>query len=157
MAITTTDVQGTKVYIAASGTDVSDATKIATAITSAKQIGCIQDLGAVETTREVKEYSCISSNDLTKSLGSIKAGSINIDTLFNALDTAGQKDLRDAYAANESRVFILELTDGGTTPTYITFDGKVSGISTPFAKDEAVQMNFTVEISSNPVFTDATA
>ena len=156
MAINLTDVQLTKVYISAEGTDVSDASKIAAAIAAAKQVGCIQNMGNVETSREVKEYACISSNDIAKSFGSVKASDFSLSLLFDATDVAGQKDLRDAYEANERRVFIVELTDNGTTsPTYITFDGGVSGISTTFEKDSAVVMDLTIGLSSNPVFTDA--
>ena len=129
MGITTVDSQGTKVYLAPEGTDVADAAKIATAITGGKQIGCIQSLGEVSTSREVTEYACLSSNEIAKSLGSVKAGSLDISLLFDAADAAGQKDLRDMYEANERRVFIIALSDSGTTsPTYITFDGAVSGL-----------------------------
>ena len=153
MSIVTTDAQGTKVYLAAEGTDVADATKIATAILAGKQVGCIQSLGSIDTTREVTEYACLSSNEIAKSLGSVKAGSLELSLLFNSGDAEGQKELRDMYTANERRVFIVELSDAGTTnPTYITFDGAVSGIATPIEKNSAVLQNYTVEITSNPVF-----
>jgi len=149
-----TEVQGTLVYIALAGTDVSDAAKIATAIAGAKQIGCLQSIGSVGTTREVKEYSCISSNDITKSLGSAKAGSIDISTLFNAEDAEGQLELRTMYADNSRREFIIQLADDGTAnPSYITFEGAVSALDMPLEKDSAVLQNFTVEMTSLPVVT----
>jgi len=154
MAINIVDTQGTKVYIVPVGTDLSDATKIATAIATGKQIGCIQSIGSIDTTREVTEYSCLSSNEIAKSLGSTKAGSLEISLLFDAKDAAGQKDLRDMYAANERREFIVELVDNGAVnPTYITFEGAVSALAIPIEKDSAVLQNFTVELTSLPVVT----
>ncbi len=154
MALNVTNTQGTKVYIAPAGTDVADATKIATAIASASQIGCIQSLGSIDTSREVQEFACMSSDEIAKSLGSIKAGNLDISLLFDATDAAGQKELRDMYTANERRVFIIELVDAGTAnPTYICFEGAVSAMATPIDKDSAVLQNFTVEMTSIPVIT----
>ena len=156
MALPITDAQGTLLYIAPEGTDVSDATKIATAILTAKQVGCIQSLGSIDTTKEVTEYSCLSSNEIQKSLGSVKAGNLEISTLFNAKDAAGQAELRLMYKDNSRREFIIKLSDDGTAnPTYITFQGAVSAMAMPIEKDSAVLLNFTVEMTSIPVITNA--
>jgi len=154
MALNITNSQDTLVYIAPAGTDLSDATKIAAAVALAKQIGCIQTLGSVDTSREVTEYSCLSSSEIAKSLGSVKAGSLDVSLLFDALDAEGQLELRTMYAANERREFIIQLTDNGTVnPTYITFEGAVSALAMPIEKDAAVLQNFTVELTSLPVTT----
>lgn len=157
MAINITNTQGTLVYISPEGTDLSTPALIATAISTAKQIGCIQSIGSVDTTREVTEYACLSSNDIAKSLGSIKAGALDISLLFDSTDTAGQAELRAMYDANTRREFIIQLTDDGVvSPTYITFEGAVSSTSMPIEKDTAVLINSTVEMTSIPVVTDAT-
>ena len=78
--------------------------------------------------------------------------------LFNALDAAGQAELRAMYASNATRTIIVELNDNaGTSPTYITFEGFVSGQEIAVAKDNAVMINSTVEIASNPNTINAAA
>lgn len=160
MALPVTDVQGTKLYLAALGTDVSDAAAIATAIATAKQIGCLQSIGDVTMSRQVQEYTCISSNNSTKSVGSVSLGNQEISTLFNAADTAGQQDLIAAWDSNERRILIIELNDQITpttgNPTYITYEVFPSGVAIPMQKDAAVLYNATLEISSLPDITVAT-
>jgi hypothetical protein len=151
-----TDSQGSKLYLAAYGTDVADVLKIETAIATAKQVGCLQDLGEITTSRSVQEYSCLSEDNVTKSLGSLTLGNQTIGLLFDAKDAAGQADLVAAFNATTSsgrrRVAILQLNDEGTTnPTYITYDIAVSSLGVAVAKDNAVMRNFTVEVMSKPV------
>lgn len=159
MAISITNSQGSKLFVAAAGgVDVSTPTLIGTAISGAKQVGCLQDLGAIGSTRSVQEYSCLSEDQVAKSSGSLSLGNLTVSMLFNALDTAGQAELRAIYASNETRTMIIELNDGvdgvDNTPTYITFEGFVSGQELSIQKDNAVMINSTVEIASNPSITD---
>lgn len=159
-AIPVTDVQGTKVYLVAVGTDVSDATKIATAKAAGKQIGCLQSIGDISMTRAVQEYTCISSDNSTKSAGSVSLGNQEISTLFNAADTAGQQDMIKAWDEKTRRILIIELNDQITpttgNPTYITYEVFPSGVTIPMAKDSAVMYNATMEICSLPDITLAT-
>lgn len=156
-AIPVTDVQGTKVYLAAIGTDVADAAKIKTAITTAKQIGCLQSIGDISMTRAVQEYTCISSDNSTKSAGSVSLGNQEISTLFNAADTAGQQDMIKAWDEKTRRILIIELNDQITpttgNPTYITYEVFPSGVTIPMAKDSAVMYNATMEMCSLPDIT----
>ena len=152
-----TDVQGTKVYLAPVTADVADAAKIKTAISTAKQIGCLQSIGDITMSRAVQEYTCISSDVSTKSQGSVTLGNQEISTLFNAADIAGQKDLIAMWNGKERRTFIIELNDKITpttgNPTYITYQVFVSNVSIAMAKDSAVLYNATLEISSLPSIT----
>ena len=160
MALSVTDVQGTKAYLVATGTDVSSAAAIATAITGGVQIGCIQALGDITQTRAVTEYTCISSDESSKSQGSISLGNQEISTLFNAADTAGQQDLIAMWDGKERRILIIELNDEITpttgNPTYITYEVFVSSPTFTMQKDNAVLYNATLEISSIPALTLAT-
>lgn len=156
MAITVTNAQGTNVYIATLGTSVSSASAIATAISGADKIGCIQELGSISTSRSVNEYSCLSSDETTKSLGSVSLGNINLQLLFDASDTAGQDALRGMYAANAEKLFIVELSDdAGTNPTYFCFNGAIASEEIAIQKDNAVMYNVTLEITSVPEYTAA--
>lgn len=145
-----TDVQGTRVYIAAAGTAVATAGEVTTAIAGADQIGCLQSIGEIASTKNVQTYACISSDEISKSIGSLQLGNVPISLLFDYADAAGQKALIDMYAANERKVFIIELNDNaGATATTITFDGAVSGQSVPLEKDSAVMINSTVEFTTD--------
>jgi hypothetical protein len=160
MALNVTDVQGTKVYLAAQGADVSDAAAIVIAIAAGVQIGCLQALGDISETRAVQEYTCMSSDESTKSSGSISLGNQEISTLFNAADTAGQEDMIAMWDTNSRRTMIVEMNDQITpttgNPTYLTYEIFASGRVIPFAKDAAILYNATMEQSSRMVFTLAT-
>jgi len=160
MALPVTDVQGTKLYLVATGTDVSDAAAIVIAIAAGKQIGCLQAIGDISMTRAVQEYSCISSDEVSKSAGSVSLGNQELSTLFNAADAAGQEDLIAMWDDKERRILIIELDDQITpttgNPTYITYEIFPSGVTIPLAKDAAVLYNQVVEISSLPAMTLAT-
>ena len=151
-----TDSQGSKVYLVPLGTTVDTVAAVETAIATAKQIGCVQDLGEITVSRSVQEYSCLSSDEVSKSLGSLTLGNQTIGLLFDAKDAAGQADLvaafNDATSAGKRRTAILQLNDEGTTnPTYIVYDIAVSSLGVAVAKDNAVMRNFTVEVLSKPV------
>ena len=62
MALQVTESQNTKVYLIPTGTVLTDADSIKTAIATGQQIGCLQDLGSIAATRNVQEYSCLSSD-----------------------------------------------------------------------------------------------
>lgn len=160
MALKITDVQGTKVYLAAVGTAVSTAAEVATAISSAKQIGCLQSLGDISMTRSVQEYTCISSNKSQKSSGSTSLGNQEISTLFNAADSAGQQDMIKAWDENTRRIMIVEFNDQITpdtgNPTYMTYEVFPSGVTIPMAKDSAVMYNAVMEMCTLPDFILAT-
>lgn len=154
-----TDSQGTKVYLVPTSTVLTDAASVATAITAGKQIGCLQDLGEITSSRNVQEYSCLSSDEIQKSLGSISLPNLSISLLFDSTDTAGQKDLRDMFKDNERRIMIVALNDEVTpstgNPTYIYFEAGLSSAGVAIQKDNAVMYNVTIEICSNPKQIDA--
>jgi len=113
-------------------------------------VGCLQSIGNIEESRTVKEYSCMTSNDSAKALGSILRGALDLNVLLDpATSTDGQKTLRDAFAANTDVPMIIELSDmGATHGTQFAFTGKVSKVSIGLPKDEAVTLDITVEIAS---------
>ena len=160
MALTVVESQGTRAYLVAVGTDVSDAAKVKTAIATAKQINCLLDLGDVSLgSRSVQEYTCMSSDAAFKSLGSISLANITPQLLFDATDTAGQQDLINMWDNNTRRKLILVLNDQITpttgNPTFIQFEAAVSSPSIGIAKDSAVMYNPTIEICTNPTLVKA--
>ncbi len=155
MAIPITDSQGTKVYIAPAGTTLVTASNVQTAFATAKLVGCIQDLGSMTKSRNVQEYSCLSSDEIAKSLGAVSLGNFTIGMLFDATDAAGQAELKAMFADNSRREFIIGLSDGTfsatTSPTCFVFTGAVSSVEVSIQKDNAVMINATVEFASVPV------
>jgi len=154
-----TNSQGTKVYLVPLGTALATPADIDAAITTGKEIGCIQDLGDLGSTRSVQEYSCLGTDDVSKSFGSVSYGNFTVGMLFDSTDAAGQAELKAMYAANENRIAIVVLNDGiydataVTNPTYFTFEAGVSGQTVSIQKDNAVLLNSTVEIASTIVET----
>ncbi len=157
MALSITDVQLTKIHIAAAGTAVTTPAEIATAIAGADLVSAIQSLGEVTYSRNTNEYSAIDTDDTAYSSGSISIAPLDLSLLFDSQDAAGQAELRVMMGANTRRVFIISLTDDGVvSPSYLTFTGFLSSSGYPIEKDSAVMYNTTVQPSSVPVLTAAT-
>lgn len=113
-------------------------------------VGCLQSLGALEETRPVKEYGCMSSNETVKALGSISRGSLEVSVLLDPAATVdGQAALITAFEANTDVALIIELSDTlGINGTQYAFTARVSKVSKEFAADEAVMLMITAEIAS---------
>lgn len=157
MALNITNSQLTKMYICDDGTDVSTVANIGTAIAAGAVTTGIQTLGEVGSTRNITEYSALDIDETTKSFGSITLGNIPLSLLLDAKDTTGQSELRTMFSTNTKRIFIIKLTDDGiVSPSYLTFQGGLSGEMYPIEKDAAVLYNVTLELTSKPVFTAAT-
>ncbi len=151
MAITYVNSQGVKIYVIDAAEDVSDCTAVATAVAAGKLIGCPQSLGALEETRAVTEYKCLSSNETAKALGAISRGSLSIGLLLDPADITGQAALAAAFADNENVIIAIELADAGsgqTNGTTYVFTAGVSGVSTAIEMDAAIKYDVTLEIAS---------
>lgn len=142
--------QGTKVYILdVPGTPWATTGAAVTAIQGGALVGCPQSIGNIEETRSVKEYTCMTTNDSMKSLGSITRGNIQIGLLFDPSDAAGQAALKAAFASNTQKVIAVELPNKGTTNgTIFWFVAGISGVSLGIVQDEAITYDVTAEIAS---------
>jgi hypothetical protein len=162
MAIPITNSQGTKAYLVPQGTTVTTQADRVTAIGSGVSIDCIQTLGDISTSRNVQEYTCLSSDESSKSLGSITLPSLDVNLIFDADNTTGQKEIRDMYGNNSRRVLIVEASDGDADlaslasgdayPTTVAFEVAISKFGMSFEKDNAVMQMATIEISSKPSY-----
>ena len=160
MAIKYTNSQGVQIYVIPTTEDVSDCTKVATAVAAGSLVGCPQSLGAMEETRAVTEYKCLSSNETAKALGAISRGSLSIGLLLDPADATGQKALADAFAANENVIIAIELADAvtpttGNGTTYV-FTAGVSAVSIGIEMDAAIKYDVTLEIASSITMCPAT-
>lgn len=162
MSLNLTDVQGLKVYLAPKGTDVTTIAKVKTAIASAKQVACLQVLGNLGATRASTNYSCMSSDEVAFSLGSISYNDQSIEVLYDGADTTGKKDLIDAFTNKERRQIIIELNDKpndnvGSSPTYFTYEIGISSQEYTFEKDQAVRVVSTIKPTAFTLYKAVTA
>ena len=153
--------QGTQAYLVATGTAVTTAAEIKTALAAAKQINCLLDLGDISLgSRSVQEYTCMSSDNAFKSLGSVSLANVTPQLLYKPDDVAGQADIRDMWTNNTRRIMILVLNDQITpttgNPTSITFEAAISQPTIGIAKDNAVMYSPVIEICTKPDLIEAT-
>ena len=146
-----TDVQGTKVYLCAEGTTVTNPANAATAIAAGKEVMYLQELGDISETKNVTTYSSISDNDTQKAIGSLTFGNFALNVLYDAADVKGQADMVDMWENSERRQLVIEMTDGTISPTYVTFEVALSSQVMSFPKDGAVMYNNTAKQCSKRV------
>ncbi len=120
-----TDAQLTKFYICDTGVDLGDATKIKTALTSAKRIAYLEDLGDFTKTRETTEYKCIDEDAVAVSQGSVSYGETELKLFYKAGQDNGVTELSEMFDKKQRKQFIIvgddEPATGATKhPTYIT-------------------------------------
>lgn len=120
-----TDAQLTKFYICDTGVDLGDATKIKTALTSAKRIAYLEDLGDFTKTRETTEYKCIDEDAVAVSQGSVSYGETELKLFYKAGQDNGVNELSEMFDKKQRKQFIVvgddEPATGATKhPTYIT-------------------------------------
>lgn len=156
MPLKVTESQGTTAYLLAVGTAVGTAAAVKTAVAAGKQINCLLDLGDIALgSRSSQEYTCMSSDESFKSLGSVSLANITPSLLYDTADTAGQQDLMLMWTANTRRIMVVALNDQITpttgNPTYIVYEVAVSAPTIGIAKDNAVMFNPTLEITTKPV------
>ncbi len=121
-----TNVQGTTVRIVTPVPDPkwADCAAANTAILAGVEAMCPQSLGELTRTRAITEYSCISSNESTKSAGKVSYGDFTMELLFDNDDAAGQAALLKAFDDNKPIILALIADDIDTTL------GVVGGIGT---------------------------
>ena len=145
MAISILNSQGTMVYVI----EDTSGTKTVSEIQSGKLVGCPQSLGALEETRAVTEYKCLSSDESAKAVGAISRGNLVIGLLLDVADIAGQDALKSAFASGNTAVVGIELPNStGVSGTIYYFDALVSSVSTGIEMDAAITYEATVEIAS---------
>jgi len=141
----TTDVQGTKTYILdVPATAWTDCSAAITAIQSGAEALCPQSLGDLTRSRNVTEYSCISSNDSRKSTGKITYGDFTIELLFDPADAAGQKALYDAMENNTPIILAMESPSTGANGDIVWTEALVSGDSISYPVDGLVGYSVTL-------------
>ena len=150
--MTTINVQGTKTFILdVPAAAFADCTEAITAIQGGAEALCPQSLGDLARTRAVTEYSCISSNDSSKSTGKLSYGDFTIELLFDPADAAGQTALFDAMEANTPIIIGMESPNAdvsvgstGASGDIVWTEALVSGDTMAFPVDGLVGYSVTL-------------
>ena len=111
----------------------------------------LQELGDISETKNVTTYSAISANDTQKSIGSLSFGNFALNVLYDAADVKGQADMVSMWENDQRRQLVIKMTDGSTTPTYVTFEVALSAQTMSMPKGGAVMYNNTAEQCSKRV------
>lgn len=154
MGINLINSQGTVLYVLTKpSTPWADCTEAIAAIKAGKQVLCPQDLGEIQRTRAIKEYSCMSSNEIYKSGGSMTLGEVTIGMLFDPQDQDGQDHIYQSMEDNKQIVFAFELPDADTTSgengasgTIFWYEAIISGDAISVPIDEAVLYTATLSL-----------
>jgi len=153
--INKTDGLLTEFYLAASGTALTTASEVATAISSAKQIKNISTFGDVSLGDYAVNTLSVFGGNFVKSLGSKTAGNLAVTIVFDALDATGQADIIDMHTNKTYRELIVKYDDtpsSGSTknPTYVCMTIGIASASLPTTLDSVITLNVTMEIMELP-------
>ena len=151
------NVQLTKIWvIPAPSADLADCAAAGTALLAGVEILCTQTIADIVRTREVKESSCINTDEVKVSLGGIKYAPLDVSMFFDPLDAAGQKLIKDAMVSGDKLTIGIELSDRdtaigvtGVQGTLFWFNVKVSGDGVMFPADELVGYTATLNVDGS--------
>lgn len=147
-----TDAQLTKLYICDTSVDLSDANKIKTALTSAKRIAFLEDLGEFTKTRQTNEFSCIDEDAVAVSQGGVNYGETELKLFYAAGQENGVKELTKMFDNKERKQFIIAGNDEPKTgstknPTYITGEFINTKTGATILKNDVVRVCAVIKIT----------
>ena len=147
-----TDSQLTKFYICDTGVDLGDAAKIKTALTSAKRVAFIEEIGEFTKTRTTNEYQCIDEDAVAVSQGAVSYSETELKLFYAAGQDNGVKELTEMFNKKLRKQFIIVGSDEPATganknPTYIT--GEFINVKTgaTIAANDVVRISATIKIT----------
>ncbi len=104
--------------------------------TKVLQLECVLSVGALESTRAVVEYTCMSTGDSTKVTGSQSLTSFDIGMLL--ADNYSQQFIKDHFASNDKFYIIIEMIYNKTAYYYYWSEVYVESIQKTFPANEAI-------------------
>lgn len=137
----TVDVTGLNIYLVGATVVTTLKSDCATAILTGKRLIKTKTMGDIGGTRTVAEHKYISVDDTEKVLGSVSYGNLAIEMPFNALDTAGQAEMKTIFGNKSDRKAIIAETDG----TYTVLPVKCSAWMKAYAIEDFVMFKGTLE------------
>ena len=124
---------------------------------NSKNAGDIQSLGSIKQKRNTKDYEAINTGALVQAIGNIKTDPIPVGVLYNPADTAGAKELENAFNNGTTIPFEIELSDSlGVNGTTFSWDGAViSDFELNPETDGMWLATFTAALNGKPTVTAA--
>lgn len=123
---------------------------------SAATMGCLISLGDYAQKRNVTDYECMSSNETTSGLGSIKRDPMEFSALYVEAAADAQQKLKAAFTANTQIEVTIEFDNSkGANGTQLTGNMQVSEYVSGFPKDGKITVTFSLVWVSTPVLTEA--
>lgn len=126
-------------------------------LVNSKDAGDIQSIGSIKQNRNIKEYEAINTGVIVQAIGNVKTDPIDITILYNPGDTAGAKELENAFNSATTIPFAIELSDTlGVNGTTFTWSGAViSNFELSQEQDGDVLASFSAALNGAPVVTAA--
>ncbi len=122
---------------------------------------CVMALGDYKQARGTTDYECMSSNDSSVGLGSIKRDPLTFELLYNEETLDGQDLLKAAFEDNSTVQITIEFNNADTTAgdegavgTTIAALMGVSEFTMTMPKDGKVGANFTLVFMEGATVTD---
>lgn len=127
---------------------------------NSKDAGDLQSLSGIKQNRPVKEYEAMNTGVIVQAIGNIKTDPVTMSVLYDPNDTAGAKELENAFNSGTTVPFEIELSDiitaGTGNGTKFTWDGAViSSFEATPEEDGDVLATFTVTLNGKPTVTAA--
>lgn len=124
---------------------------------NSKDAGDLQSLSGIKQNRPVKEYEAVNTGVIVQAIGNIKTDPVTMSVLYDPADTAGAKELENAFNSGDTVPFEIELSDTkGTNGTKFSWDGAViSSFEAAPEEDGDVLATFTVTLNGAPTVTAA--
>ena len=124
---------------------------------NSKDAGDLQSIGSIKQKRNTKEYEAINSGVIVQAIGNVKTDPVSISILYNPDDSAGAKELENAFNSGSTIPFEIELSDTkGTNGTTFAWSGAVvSDFEINQEQDGDVLASFTVALNGAPTVTAA--
>ncbi len=124
-------------------------------------LACVMTLGDYKQARNTTDYECMSSNESSTGLGSIKRDPLSFELLYNEDAADGQDVLKTAFDSNENVQVEIEFnnadTSVGETGAVGTTIDALMGVSEfimTMPKDGKVGANFTLVFMGAATVTD---
>lgn len=118
-------------------------------------ISCLMALGDYKQARSTTEYECMSSNESTTGLGSIKRDPLTFESLYNEESADGQALLKDAFENNTNVQVSIEFDNGTTSGTTIDALMGVSEYTMSMPKDGKIGAMFSLVFLEAATVSDA--
>jgi len=128
---------------------------------SPEVINCVMSLGDYKQVRNTTDYECMSSNDSSVGIGSIKRDPLSFELLYNEEASDGQQILKSSFDTNTPVEISIEFDNAdvsvgptGAVGTTLTGLMGITEFNMPMPKDGKVGANFSLAFLEAPTLSE---